>query len=570
MLAALLHALLSAVLAAPTRAVAALVAVVGVLAPRAAPSSRALLLSALVLAPLAMSSAPTSTLTSPSPPSSPGLLFGLLRRARDMAISQPLSMARSAMESVAEMASRAPAGVMNGLMKWMPPMDDSRTSADLMRGFGYPTEGHYVQTEDGYRLRLDRVSRPGRQPVLLAHGMQTSSPSFVLLGKGKSLASMLYDAGYDVWMINYRGTHYSQEHKEYGPNDERFWKFSFHEHGVYDNPAALELVVARTGFPSVLYACHSMGCTSFLTMAATRPQHLAKVRAAFLMAPASGLRFHRSPFVGLLQAFNNYTQGTTERLGLFHTVKPTYLFLRRLARLMLSVSPPLMYALTSTIVGYNPTADYYSLPHFLETIPSGGSWGEIFHYEQNADPKKTGFRQYDHGRKRNLEVYGTAEPPVYNLTAVDTPVFMYLAHNDILCAPGVSLPRSRRATFRSLSPGLLHACRAAGHGPAAVPAAQRGPGALRRGPGLQPLRLLRRPNGAAGGVPAHDRGHAAVRRPRRQGERRRHLTAPPRRPRTQSSHNRWYLFLSPVRSLRETSTITVLNIKPTWRVAVCT
>lgn len=43
-------------------------------------------------------------------------------------------------------------------------------------------------TDDGYRLRLDRIPNKGRQPVYVAHGMQTSSPSFVLLGPNKSLS----------------------------------------------------------------------------------------------------------------------------------------------------------------------------------------------------------------------------------------------------------------------------------------------------------------------------------------------------------------------------------------------
>lgn len=60
--------------------------------------------------------------------------------------------------------------------------------SNLLASFGYPTEAHFVDTEDGYRLRLDRVANPGRQPVYLAHGMQTSSPSFALLGKDKAIS----------------------------------------------------------------------------------------------------------------------------------------------------------------------------------------------------------------------------------------------------------------------------------------------------------------------------------------------------------------------------------------------
>lgn len=39
------------------------------------------------------------------------------------------------------------------------------------------------------------------------------------------LGTMLHDAGLDVWMVNFRGTHHSQEHLHYTTDDEDFWKF---------------------------------------------------------------------------------------------------------------------------------------------------------------------------------------------------------------------------------------------------------------------------------------------------------------------------------------------------------
>ncbi|XP_034236271.1 lipase 3-like isoform X2 [Thrips palmi] len=302
-----------------------------------------------------------------------------------------------------------------------------------MRGFGYAMETHFVTTQDGYRLCLERAANPGRQPVFVAHGMQTGSPAFVMLGRGKALVPMLHDAGFDVWMINFRGTHYSQGHNKYSTQDEEFWNFSWHEHGVFDNPAAIDYVLARTRFPSVMYAGHSMGSTSFMVMAAVRPEYQRKVRAAFLLAPAGPLHRHTSPVVGLLYALNNVTQPLVETLGLRRTMLPTYRVLRRAIKLLLPVARPFLYMFTYAIVGYKHNESYYETPHFWDTIPSGGSWGEVFHYVQNANYDSQGFRQYDHGPKRNRELYGTPEPPQYNLTAIRTPVYIYLAKNDILC-----------------------------------------------------------------------------------------------------------------------------------------
>ncbi|KAJ1528158.1 hypothetical protein ONE63_008072 [Megalurothrips usitatus] len=309
------------------------------------------------------------------------------------------------------------------------------SQADLLSALGYPSEDHYVDTEDGFRLRLDRIPNPGRQPVLLTHGLQSSSPAFVLLGKGKALPPMLHDAGFDVWMVNYRGTHFSQKHKKFSVNDEELWKFSFHEHGVYDNTAAIEYVLQRTSFSAVLYVGHSMGSTAFMTMAAARPDVQSKIRAAFLMAPAGPLRFHGSRVVNVLFALNNFTQNTLEELQLYHTMRPMYLIARRLSKIMIArTSRRQRNALLAEVVGFNPNADYANLPLFTNVFPSGGSFREVFHYIQNANPNMTGFRQYDHGAAMNKKIYGSEVPPEYDLSVIEVPIFMYLSKNDILCS----------------------------------------------------------------------------------------------------------------------------------------
>ncbi|KAJ1525519.1 hypothetical protein ONE63_010327 [Megalurothrips usitatus] len=432
----------------PRRVPGAAVAVLGTRGELLPPA--VLLLVAIMLPP------PASSSTGGAPPASAVLESAALRRlVEGLVATQPVRAARSALELVIKVAARVPSGFIDRLVYGLPPMNDSITSSDLMRALGYPAEGHYVDTEDGFRLRLDRIPNPGRQPVFVAHGLQTSSPAFVLLGKGKALPALLHDAGFDVWMVNYRGTHFSQEHKKYAVNDEEMWKFSFHEHGAYDNPAAIDYVLERTGFASLLYVGHSMGSTSFMTMAATRPEYQSKVRAAFLMAPAGPLRFHRSPVVSMLFAANNITQSTVEELRLYHTMRPMYLFARRLSKITSARTPPSeRNALTADLVGFNADADYTSLPYFYDVLPSGGSFGEVFHYVQNANPNMTGFRQYDHGAARNKEVYGSEVPPEYDLSGIDTAIFMYLSHNDILCTPGVS--PSQTVPARAVACPIFH------------------------------------------------------------------------------------------------------------------
>lgn len=102
---------------------------------------------------------------------------------------------------------------------------------------GYPIERHEnVATEDGYLLEIHRIPHrrdetdpdPNRPVVLLMHGLLCSSADWVNMGPEKSLAYLLVDAGYDVWMGNARGNTWSRKHVSLNPDkDHDFWKFRF-------------------------------------------------------------------------------------------------------------------------------------------------------------------------------------------------------------------------------------------------------------------------------------------------------------------------------------------------------
>ena len=61
---------------------------------------------------------------------------------------------------------------------------------------------------------------------------------------GDPMVIKLYEAGYDVWLGNNRGTSHSLQHKfyNYERDAELYWNFSFSEMGTKDLPAMLELI----------------------------------------------------------------------------------------------------------------------------------------------------------------------------------------------------------------------------------------------------------------------------------------------------------------------------------------
>jgi len=85
-------------------------------------------------------------------------------------------------------------------------------------------EEYQVTTSDGYILSLHRLYEPGMPtsnpypPVLLQHGIEDSSIQWVINDPEKSPAFILAKEGFDVWLGNNRGNHYSMKHVKYSPD----------------------------------------------------------------------------------------------------------------------------------------------------------------------------------------------------------------------------------------------------------------------------------------------------------------------------------------------------------------
>jgi pimeloyl-ACP methyl ester carboxylesterase len=122
----------------------------------------------------------------------------------------------------------------------------------LIESKGYPCEEHKVTTKDGYILGVFRIphgrnsSKSGR-PVLLQHGLLDAATTWVLNFPNQSLAFILADIGYDVWLGNVRGNRYSRAHVKYNPDhDEAFWDFSWDDMARDDLPSMVYYILNAT------------------------------------------------------------------------------------------------------------------------------------------------------------------------------------------------------------------------------------------------------------------------------------------------------------------------------------
>ena len=110
-----------------------------------------------------------------------------------------------------------------------------------------------LRVADGTRLGLCRISDgdPGRPAVLLIHGHTASSAMFTL-PETRNLAAVLFDEGYEPWLLDWRGS-CRLPYNECGP------RYSFDDVALYDIPEAVACVRRRTGGRPLYVVAHCVG-----------------------------------------------------------------------------------------------------------------------------------------------------------------------------------------------------------------------------------------------------------------------------------------------------------------------
>ncbi|XP_017023200.1 lipase 3 [Drosophila kikkawai] len=315
-------------------------------------------------------------------------------------------------------------------------------SDERIRSHGYPAETHEVVTEDGYVLTLFRIpyshklknQDKKRPPVLLQHGLFSNSDCFLCSGPDNSLAYLLADAGYDVWLGNARGNIYSRQNNLISLNSHKFWHFSWHEIGTIDIATMIDYILDVTQFASLQYAGHSQGTTVYLVLLTERPEYNKKIKSGHLLAPCAFFEHGRSFVFRTLGSLVGEPGGIWNQLMVDTELIPHNNLVNRVVDNGCHMSDTICNnAFIMFANGGYENANASSMSVLIETHPGGSSSNQGIHFLQLY--KSHEFRQYDWGTKKNNELYGQDTPPVYDLSKITAPTHLYSSTNDALCGP---------------------------------------------------------------------------------------------------------------------------------------
>merc|ERR1719369_452446 len=324
---------------------------------------------------------------------------------------------------------------------------NNKPTPELIRDNGYPAEEHWVTTPDGYILALHRIphgistgaSASPRPPILVIHGLLCSSADWVISTPSKGLGYMLADAGYDVWLGNYRGNTYSRNHTFLNPDkNDGFWDFSWDEMGHYDLPAMIEKVLELTEESQLFYVGFSMGTTGFMAMHHYRPDIGEKIKLANLLAPVAGESAMGGPlgwiagFMGGI--FDHIIEDLLNMMGVGEFL-PSNLFIDCLASLFChDITAGLCSNILFILAGSDsPQMNNPLLDSIMHHTPAGASTHSLLHY---AQLKATGgFHGFDWGSDKLNYQHHNGPVPTYNFGDVATPVALYWGDNDWFAMP---------------------------------------------------------------------------------------------------------------------------------------
>lgn len=319
--------------------------------------------------------------------------------------------------------------------------DVELNATQLLNKYQHGVETHTIKTDDGYFLTLFRIApkestlQP-RPVVFLMHGLLGSADDWLLMGPGKSLAYLLADAGYEVWLGNARGNKYSRRHvsKHHALTD--FWQFGTDEIALHDLPTMIDYVLKTSQQQRMYYIGYSLGATAFFALASERPEYNDKIIMMYAMSPMAYMTNVRSPLFRMIAPNSQFSELLQQQLGDGEFL-PTVNFVQTVGGVMCQNEigcPNVCSNLNFVMSGANvETLNVSQIPVIIKHLPAGTSSRLMRQFAQGVASNE--FNRYDFGADVNMKVYGQRLPTKYDMVNVKVPVSLYYSEEDWLAHP---------------------------------------------------------------------------------------------------------------------------------------
>ncbi|XP_025414283.1 lipase 3-like [Sipha flava] len=318
----------------------------------------------------------------------------------------------------------------------------SKETWEKIKANGYPLKMYEYMSEDRFMLGMERIpySKYGNKtigkPVILLSGMFATS--IVYVSHNKSLGFLLSDAGFDVWLFNYRVTGMSKKIKDPRTGiipklTSLNWDYSFHELAIYDLPAAIDLVLSVTGHSKVDVGGVSLGATIPLITLAEKPEYNKKVRNLVLMAPATrmGSGYQGIQYYFIRKAIRTFLKAKFKFNYISLNSDPDNIAVGQLCRIKFFGF--ICVQSMNLIQGFYNPLHIEPVIDVFTTYPQPTSLKSVKHYFQLLLSGR--FSNYDYGTVGNLAHYNSITVPEYNISKITAPAIILYSKRDNLVPP---------------------------------------------------------------------------------------------------------------------------------------
>ncbi|XP_073934922.1 lipase member K isoform X1 [Castor canadensis] len=310
--------------------------------------------------------------------------------------------------------------------------------SQIISYWGYPYENYDVVTKDGYILGVYRIPHGREYPretapkpvVYLQHGLIASASNWICNLPNNSLAFLLADNGYDVWLGNSRGNTWSRKHLKLSPKSPEYWAFSLDEMAKYDLPATINLIIEKTGQERLYYVGHSQGTTIAFIAFSTNPELAKRIKIFFALAPVVTVKYTHSPIKKLTTLSRQTIKALFgDKMFYSHTLFDQFIATKVCNQ---KIFYPVCSKLLFTITGYDPkNLNMSRLDVYMAHSSAGTSVQNMLHWAQAVNSGQ--FQAYDWGNPyENMIHFHKLTPPLYNVTKMEVPTAIWSGGQDVV------------------------------------------------------------------------------------------------------------------------------------------